>query len=208
MDSQKKIEIMVLIQETLIANKLDAWQAFLKLYDEGAFKDDDEICNAFQWSYARGSRNIKRADVERIASYLHIDMSSDICMLEDIFQPLPDIITIYRGTSMEELNSPEGLNPSWSLNQGVAEYFAFEYSSPTGERIVLSATIDKARVLAVYDRWDEQEIVCLIGRDEAKIVCTEPTEKMYQFIKLREAKIAEQNEPQDNDWPYGVINQS
>ena len=66
---------------------------------------------------------------------------------------LPEQVTVYRGYNLDEGN-PDGL--SWSLDAGVAEWFAKRFHQ---EGVRLSAFVPKGAIIAVLLGRNEQEVI-------------------------------------------------
>lgn len=78
------------------------------------------------------------------------------------FKSLPDVVTIYRGMTIIELESGEyGL--SWSLSKKVAEYFAYKYvryaKYLNEKKTVHSITVEKHQIIAYFSGRKEREII-------------------------------------------------
>ena len=74
---------------------------------------------------------------------------------------LPDIVTIYRGTSIDEAEgSVLGLGQSWTLDRTVAEFFSdTHYSQYFKDRCIMKATINKEFIFAYINVREEKECI-------------------------------------------------
>ena len=83
-----------------------------------------------------------------------------------IYQNLPDEITVYRGVGVNR--NPNGL--SWTPNLEVAEWFAQRFNSKDKKGYVQTAVISKDKVLAYFNTRNEDEIVCQIPKKDIKVL--------------------------------------
>ena len=160
----------------------EAWKHFITLVKSGEL-DDPELFNAaFRFTYpflSMGKSN--RTEIESIAGRINRELASTPEML-DLFDSLPSQITIYRGGSVKEYESGL-LGVSWSLERGVAEYFAFFNYYGTEPHIVMSASINKEDVLAMFDAYDECEVLCLVDPSCVKIETDCPSNLLDKYIE-------------------------
>lgn len=83
-----------------------------------------------------------------------------------IYQNLPDKITVYRGVAVNR--NPNGL--SWTPNLKVAEWFAQRFNYKDKKGYVQTAVISKDKVLAYFNTRNEDEIVCKVPKKDIKIL--------------------------------------
>ncbi len=103
---------------------------------------------------------------------------------------MPDIVTLYRGCSKNELNEEEGntLGISWTTNREVAEFFAFRFGYDENRpRVVVSCEVPKGEILAYFGE-PEFECICLgICADDVRIETESPT-KYYERYMAKKSK--------------------
>lgn len=103
---------------------------------------------------------------------------------------MPDVVTLYRGCSKNELNEEEGntLGISWTTNREVAEFFAFRFGYDENKpRVVVSCEVPKGEILAYFGE-PEFECICLgICADNVRIETEEPT-KYYERYMAKKSK--------------------
>ena len=95
--------------------------------------------------------------VSELVSYFE-ECDPNLLMHEDdleVYNNLPDIVTVYRGVTSNNLDGVEAL--SWSLSPEKAEWFATRFSSIKGR--VYSATIHKNDIFAYFGQRGEQEVI-------------------------------------------------
>lgn len=83
-----------------------------------------------------------------------------------VYDSLPEEVTIYRGTSLEEAENGEyGL--SWSYDIEEAKMFAYEYWKYKGQRgrCVLQANVKKEDIAAVFEGRNEKEIITAAAKN-------------------------------------------
>ena len=86
------------------------------------------------------------------------------------YAALPESLTIYRGCGSEER-----IGICWSLRREIAEKFrTFPGYGPVGRPILLTATVDKADVLAVKLDRDEDEVITFGAKVIASTTLAEP----------------------------------
>lgn len=76
---------------------------------------------------------------------------------------LPDILTVYRGCSLDELKEGFGwpLGISWSLDKNIAEFFAYRYGGKG--MCVLEAVVQKKNVRYYTNGRREKEVMIFPG---------------------------------------------
>ena len=103
------------------------------------------------------------------------------------YDALPEMVTIYRG---QEARWEPGI--CWSLDRGVAEYFAVRFRKPNS--VVLTATVSKRDILAIKLDHGEQEIVTFAAAIGRVIVNKEPLDlecaKYLRLLEVRKKKAA------------------
>lgn len=100
---------------------------------------------------------------EYIASLLFVDRpNSELMMNEEereFFNALPDMVQIYRGCSLKEIESG-AFRFSWTLSKKVANFFAFEYNRNLNTNCdVVEKTVPKSQLLAYFNEREEEEIL-------------------------------------------------
>lgn len=169
------------------------WESFIEMCHSGLLEDNDMFNLAFRIYYANGGAEPKTF-VESFASIANRLKPEEASDLEGkvIFDNLPDTLQVYRGTSVEEMQSKgEIYNPSWSLDRGVAEWFAFKHYGDDEGRVVLAATIQKSEILAVLEEHREKEALCCIEKKRVQIVTKEATDAFDDY-DIRKAKWEEE----------------
>lgn len=111
---------------------------------------------------------------------------------QQFFDALPDVVTIYRGCHINELNyfdedprdeSCPGI--SWTTDRGVAEFFAFRYE--TEYRVVVSLVVKKSSIVTFINERNEYECIFLdVLSDEPTIVTQEPTAYYEEFMEKKD----------------------
>jgi hypothetical protein len=76
-----------------------------------------------------------------------------------VWRQLPDVVTIYRGT-----RRPNDLGLSWSLDRDIAAGFPFKRLHYGGSPMLITATVPRAKILAVRLDRDEAEAIVPRGR--------------------------------------------
>jgi hypothetical protein len=75
------------------------------------------------------------------------------------YKDLPDRVTVYRGCSAGYLRGA-----SWSLDQQVAREFPFKARYYSSDPVLVTATVRKEHILAIFLGRSEQEIVTFKAR--------------------------------------------
>ena len=105
-----------------------------------------------------------------------------------LYKKLPNIINVYRGTSVDEFERynecADLVGFSWTIDIGVAEFFAFRFNQP--DRLVMKASIPKQNIKAIFTQRKEYEV--LIKPDtfdscEIRIQTKKPTAYYDKFMK-------------------------
>ena len=93
----------------------------------------------------------------------HISKSlREYMSIEDIevLDSLPEITTIYRGTSIKEATGDiYDIGQSWTLDIKIAEFFAYTHTHQNTDRCVMTATIKKEFIFAYVGNRSESECV-------------------------------------------------
>lgn len=77
-----------------------------------------------------------------------------------MFEHVPDMLTVYRGVCIDDLDDDSGL--SWTSDETRAEWFARRFASVRGdEPTVLVGTVNKGDVIATFAGRGEEEVVVL-----------------------------------------------
>ncbi len=106
------------------------------------------------------------APLPKITKSLYSEMSK---LYKDIYDSLPDILTIYRGTNLSEYNSGK-YGQSWSLSREVAYRFAQDIGAKNNSklnRVVLESEINKANIFA-YHNYGLEEL-CIVNTSKFTI---------------------------------------
>lgn len=88
----------------------------------------------------------------------------------NLYNSLPDEITIYRGVEKNKKNSAKAL--SWTLNKDKAKWFATRYED---KGTMFTAKIKKEDVLAYFNSRKEEEVV--IDYNNLELISTEEVKK-------------------------------
>lgn len=145
----------------IMCSSYDRFETFLKI--------KDQLNDKYYW------RTL--ADVYTVSDNLyHLKEEVKEAFLEDrserehlmnkkelkIYNSLPEIITIYRGMTTEELESDD-FGVSWTLSRERADYFAFTYgrnfSTEGIPKIVHQLEVKKVEILAYFNERNEQEVI-------------------------------------------------
>jgi hypothetical protein len=157
------------------------WQAFFNLWTRGRLDAPDRFNYLFRQAYTTGI--IDFYQFVMIHGYIDAAESSDPEGRE-LLRDIPESVKVFRGTCSEELKRGI-LGPSWTLDRGAAEYFAFGTDDP-GHRVVLSALVPKNDILAVFAIMLESEVLALVNAEDAAVIADAPTAAMDEYITKRD----------------------
>lgn len=123
------------------------------------FLSEEEFTDFFKDAYIKMEypNSDPNFPVDELVSYFE-ECDPNLLMSEnelEVFNGLPDEVTIYRGVTSNNLDGVEAL--SWSLSPEKAEWFATRFSSIKGR--VYSATISKNDIFAYFGLRGEQEVI-------------------------------------------------
>jgi hypothetical protein len=125
-----------------------------------------EMTDKDYWKYLgmcyRGS-DLAHLPKDIIEKYLFSERSEREFIMSEkdviAFENLPSEVTIYRGCSLEEIDSGN-YRYSWSLDKSVAEFFAKKYIRNRNVKGgVIELTVPKSKLWAYFNDRNEQEII-------------------------------------------------
>lgn len=144
----------------------NAWQHFIFIKRNYRLRKDTLI-EGFKNAY-----NLAYGNYKEIRPILKKYSREDFITSEEekqIYNDLPDEITIYRGGN--RIEEKEGYGFSWSLNQLIAEFFAFRFD--VKDTAVYSSTINKMNIKAIITGRNEEEVLW-IPDSTVKVLTTKP----------------------------------
>ena len=102
-----------------------------------------------------------------------------------VLQDMPARVQLFRGCSMDEYNA-NVYGSSWTTQRSIAEFFAWRFDKQDSSRCVVSCTIDKAQVLAVFMERKEHEVVADIMGTAAGVTleAAAPTADYLERVRL------------------------
>lgn len=162
------------------------WNAFCKLVENNQL-DELALNLGFSFAYTTGD-----ADHRMFTLGIWNKIKMELCCTKgeiDYFAAMPEEVTIYRGTSVEEyetyLEDGESLGYSWTTEREVAEFFAFRHGQK--KRMVISTTINKHLIKSVLlDRNESEVLVDVDNIDvEIKMVAKRPTKFFRQYMEKK-----------------------
>ncbi len=131
----------------------------------------------------------KAAALFKIALKDQVMPPPDLAFYNEICSAPAAVLQLFRGCSIEEYETQlYGL--SWSLSQGVAEFFAWRDNTGDRGRVVLTTTIKASEALAAYSQEGDHEIVADIQNSTHKveIFSREPSPALYKYLDLKVRK--------------------
>lgn len=139
-----------------LVDSFNRWEMFKYLCDY-TFMTPAAKGRAFGFAYTNG-----KCDLDDFDYYLEGIERKYIMNKEEMsyFNSLPDMVTIYRGTSTDEFENKE-YGTSWTVNPNVAEFFAYNYTmtKDEGERCVLQTQVPKDNIIAYLNDREEYEVL-------------------------------------------------
>jgi hypothetical protein len=145
----------------IMCSSFDRFQSFLKIKDQ---LNDKDYWLTLADAYT-GSDNLYYLKEEVKEAFLEDRSQREYLMKKKelkIYNSLPKSITIYRGMTVEELESGD-FGVSWTLSKERAEFFAFKYgrnlSTEGKPKIVHQLEVMKVEILAYFNERNEQEVV-------------------------------------------------
>jgi hypothetical protein len=145
----------------IMCSSFDRFQTFLKIKDE---LNDVDYWRTLADAYT-GSDNLYHLNEEVKESFLEDRSQREYLMTKQelkIYNSLPEIITIFRGMTTEELESGD-FGVSWTLSKECAEFFAFKYgrnfSTEGKPKVVHQLEVLKVEILAYFHERNEQEVI-------------------------------------------------
>jgi hypothetical protein len=145
----------------IMCSSFDRFQSFLKIKDQ---LNDKDYWLTLADAYT-GSDNLYYLKEEVKEAFLEDRSQREYLMTKQelkIYNSLPENITIYRGMTVEELESGD-FGVSWTLSKERAEFFAFKYgrnlSTEGKPKIVHQLEVMKVEILAYFNERNEQEVV-------------------------------------------------
>jgi hypothetical protein len=145
----------------IMCSSFDRFQTFLKIKDQ---LNDKDYWRTLADAYT-GSDNLYYLKEEVKEAFLENRSHREFLMTRKelkIYNSLPENITIYRGMTVEELESGD-FNVSWTLLKERAEFFAFKYgrnfSTEGKPKIVHQLEVMKVEILAYLHDRNEQEVI-------------------------------------------------
>ncbi len=101
------------------------------------------------------------ANEEKIFTAMRKEMKEEDMKL---YLSLPNKVTVYRGANVDELES-EDYGFSWTLNLDIARKFA-TVTSPTKDRVILKAIVDKENIAAYTNAREEEECIINVRQED------------------------------------------
>ena len=145
----------------IMCSSYDRFETFLKIKDQ---LNDKDYWRTLADVYT-GSDNLYHLKEEVKETFLEDRSHREFLMTEKelkIYNSLPENITIYRGMTVEELESGD-FNVSWTLSKKCAEFFAFKYgrnfSTEGIPKVVHQLEVLKVEILAYFHERNEQEVI-------------------------------------------------
>jgi hypothetical protein len=145
----------------IMCSSFDRFQTFLKIKDE---LNDKDYWRILVDAYT-GSDNLYHLNEEVKEAFLEDRSQREYLMNKKelkVYNSLPEIITIYRGMTTEELESGD-FGVSWTLSRERADYFAFTYgrnfSTEGIPKVVHQLEVKKVEILAYFNERNEQEVI-------------------------------------------------
>lgn len=163
-----------LMKYTLKKQKNNVWEKFVDIANKKWVEKDAIICGL---DIANSDYDVSFSKkYQYLGIYQAFQLSLEYILRLDpikreIFDALPDKVTIFRGGL--PIEHKIGANLNWSLSRSVAESHAFKLKSYL-HAIVYKATIDKNRIMDIFDKG-ECEIIALISPEEMEVVTLTPT---------------------------------
>ena len=148
-------------RKLIMCSSFDRFQTFLEIKDQLNDKDYWKVLSdAYTGSdnLFRFSDEIKEAFIEERKFRPKLMSRKDL----KHYNNLPEVITIYRGMTIEEFESGY-FGVSWTLSKKVAEFFANQYgrNHDTSHlpKIVHKLEVPKQLICAYFSGRNEQEVV-------------------------------------------------
>lgn len=145
----------------IMCSSYDRFETFLKI--------KDQLNDKYYWrtlaDVYTGSDNLYHLKEEVKEAFLEDRSEREYLMNKKelkIYNSLPEIITIYRGMTTEELESDD-FGVSWTLSREHADYFVFTYgrnfSTEGIPKVVHQLEVKKVEILAYFNERNEQEVI-------------------------------------------------
>lgn len=138
------------------------WNVFLNATDS---IEPNAMAEAFKFAFGSG-KPTKQTALRVLRKYSLNLISTD--EERELFESLPDEVTVYRGCFLNEQNRKQGFNLSWTLSREVAEFFAHRFNQ--AGRGVFEATISKSRILGLFLDREEAEVLIDIKGHEGNLI--------------------------------------
>lgn len=97
---------------------------------------------------------------------------------------LPSHVLVYRGASKKAFEKRK-YGISWTTSQEIAEFFAFDRQN-NGDGIVLSAEVDKDKILAFFNGRKEYEVIIEPTDIEPKVFLAKPTDMLEEYHRKQQ----------------------
>ena len=155
---------------------------FQELVEEKRFASNKAFKDAFAFAYTSGYVHDWKFFFERC--YWNIIFFFKPCLDKHgrkEFNKLPDDekITIYRGTGKDELDSDAcWWGPSWSIDRGVAEFFAFRHCED--DRVVIKTEVSKRDIKGFFGDRNEHEVL-YVADVRPEVVTEVPTGEFFRY---------------------------
>lgn len=182
---QKLIDVEAMEKNLFHVGSHERWDLFMEICHHN--KITDEAYNiGLDIAYTTGKPN----SIEEAEEFFE---HSDINLLLDgegkkYYDSLPVNILIYRGCNLDEMADGKVRALSWSLKQGVAEFFAFRNGRSNSG--VYRMMVDKSDVYALFLDREEYEVIVLPSHvkpiSSPELIITEPTELYMEYIKEKD----------------------
>ena len=147
----------------IMCSSYDRFETFLKIKDQ---LNDKDYWRTLADAYT-GSDNLYALKEEVKEAFLEDRSNREFLMTKKelkIYNSLPENLTIYRGMTVEELESGD-FNISWTLLKERAEFFAYKYgrnfSTEGIPKVVHQLEVMKVEILAYFHDGNEQEVIYL-----------------------------------------------
>lgn len=147
-----------LAEEVFLIMRTSYWLAFLKYTEPYLSRKDFSKMLGEVWTTEENPNG--DVNVNPRSSAAMFKRANKKFLMDDdeyaIYENLPDEFTVYRGVANGRVE--KGL--SWTRKKSEARWFSNRFNTPNKKGYILKGTIKKDKVLAYFNRRDENEIVC------------------------------------------------
>lgn len=168
----------IMFEALVLCNQDNVWNTFVNIvnnYDCEA----DAIALGLECAYSRG-RNIDLNEAQDLLEEFDIRLEDFLYSVKakEVYNKLGDTVTIYRGCSQDE---DFIMNPSWTFNREVAEFFAFRNGQTN--TAVYSTQVDLIDIAALLLERNEDEVLVFdVKKSEVELVTDKPTDYYNNYI--------------------------